>query len=54
MAKDRAKDPKRVFVYGDMTKTDVEAFESKINPGLKKGDPNWESIKDYNERKRPE
>lgn len=53
MPKDRARDPRRVFVYGDMTKTDVEEFESKLNKGLKKGDPNWETIHEYADRKRP-
>ena len=47
------KSSKSKFVYGDMTQSDVDEFESKINPGLKKGHPNWESIQDYAERKRP-
>lgn len=47
------KSSKSKFVYGDMTQSDVDEFESKINPGLKKGHANWESIQDYAERKRP-
>jgi|APGre2960657404_1045060.scaffolds.fasta_scaffold457653_2 hypothetical protein len=53
MPKDRANDPKRRFVYGDMTQDDVNDFEKKINPGLSKGHPDWESFEEYAERKRP-
>ena len=36
-----------------MTQEDVNDFEKKINPGLSKGHPDWESFEEYADRKRP-